>query len=68
MNRPWSLIAGLLGVVFLAGAVMYWFVPASVNPTTGVPYFHAHRAIVSFIIALVLFAFAWFQTRRSPRT
>jgi hypothetical protein len=68
MNRPWSLIAGLLGVVFFAGAVMYWFVPASVNPTTGVPYFHAHRAIVSFIIALVLFAFAWFQTRRSPRT
>jgi hypothetical protein len=68
MNRPWPLIAGLLGIVCLAGAVMYWFVPASVNPTTGVPYFHVHRAIISLIIALVLFAFAWFQSRRSPRT
>jgi hypothetical protein len=64
MNRLWPLIAGLLGVVFLAGAVMYWFVPAGVDPGSGVPYFHVKRAIVSLIIALVLFAFAWFQSRR----
>jgi hypothetical protein len=66
MSRPLPLIAGLLGVVFIAGAVMYWFVPASVNPTTGVPYFHVHRAIISLVIALVLFAFAWLQSRRGP--
>ena len=57
MNRLWPLIAGLLGVVFLAGAVMYWFVPAGVDQASGVSYFHVKRAIVSLIIALVLFAF-----------
>jgi hypothetical protein len=68
MNRLWPLIAGLLGVVFLAGAVMYWFVPAGVDQASGVSYFHVKRAIVSLIIALVLFAFAWFQSRRrGPR-
>ena len=64
MNRPLPLIAGILGVLFLAGAAMYWFVPAGVDQASGVSYFHVKRAIVSLIIALVLFAFAWFQSRR----
>jgi hypothetical protein len=33
MNRPLPLIAGLLGVLFLAIAAMYWFVPASGLPS-----------------------------------
>jgi hypothetical protein len=61
--NPWPLIAGLVGVVFLAGAVRYWFVPWGVD-AGGVPHFHVTRAIVSLIIALVLFAFAWYQSRR----
>ena len=64
MNRPVPLIAGLLGVVFLAGAAMYWFVPWGVDPASGAAYFHVKRAVASFIIALVLFAFAWYQNRR----
>lgn len=64
VSRPLPLIAGLLGVLFLAIAAMYWFVPAGVEE--GVPYFHFKRAIASLIIALVLFAFAWLQSRRRP--
>jgi hypothetical protein len=66
MNRPLPLIAGLLGLVFVAGAVMYWFIPAGVDQASGAPYFHVHRAIISLIIGLVLFAFAWLQSRRGP--
>jgi hypothetical protein len=33
MNRPLPLIAGLLGVLFLAIAAMCWFVPASGLPS-----------------------------------
>ena len=35
MNRPLPLIAGLLGVLFLAIAALYWFVPAG-RPSTSV--------------------------------
>jgi hypothetical protein len=33
MNRPLPQIAGLLGVLFLAIAAMYWFVPAGGLPS-----------------------------------
>jgi hypothetical protein len=59
MNRSMPLIGGLLGVLFLVGAAWYSF--------GGVPH-HPLRAIISLIIALVLFAFAWFQRRRSLPT
>jgi hypothetical protein len=69
MDRPLPLIAGLLGLLFLAIAAMYWFVPAGSLPSfipgfiDGSAYIHVKHAIVSLIIALVLFAFAWFQSR-----
>jgi hypothetical protein len=70
MNQPLPLIAGLLGVLFLAVAAMYWFVPAGGLPSfvpgfiAGSAYIHVKHAILSLIIALVLFAFAWLQGRR----
>ena len=70
MNRPLPLIAGLLGVLFLAAAAMYWFIPAGGLPSffpgfeAGDAHIHVKHAIVSLIIALVLFAFAWFQGSR----
>jgi hypothetical protein len=67
MNRSLPLIGGLLGILFLAIAAYYWFVPGGPDPTSGVPLFHVKRAIILLIIALVLFAFAWFQSRRSAR-
>jgi hypothetical protein len=70
MNRTLPLIAELLGLLFLAVAAMYWFVPAS-GLTSFFPGFNAgsahiavKHAIGSLVIALVLFAFAWLQSRR----
>jgi hypothetical protein len=70
MNRPLPLIAGLLGVLFLVIAAMYWFVPAGGLPSffpgfkPDSAHIAAKHAIGSLIIALVLFAFAWLQSRR----
>jgi hypothetical protein len=70
MNRPLPLIAGLLGVLFLAIAAMYWFVSASGLPSffpgfkAGSDHTAVKHAIGSLVIALVLFAFAWLQSRR----
>ena len=69
MNRPVPLIAGLLGVLFLAAA-MYWFVPASSLPSffpgfkAGSAHIAVKHAIGSLVIALILFAFAWLQSKR----
>ena len=71
MNRPLPLIAGLLGVLFLAIAVMYWFVPVGSLPSffpgfkVGSAHIASKHAIGSLIIALVLFTFAWLQIRRA---
>ena len=73
MNRPLPLIAGLLGVFFLAIAAMYWFVPAGGLPSffpgfkAGSAHIAAKHAIGSLTIALVLFALAWLQSRRRAR-
>jgi hypothetical protein len=70
VNRPLPLIAGLLGVLFLAIAVMYWFVPVGSLPSffpgfkAGSAHIAGKHAIGSLIIALVLFTFAWLQIRR----
>jgi hypothetical protein len=71
MTRPLPLIAGLLGVLFLVIAATYWLVPVGSLPSFS-PGFEAgsahvaHKhAVGSLIIALVLFTFAWLQSRRS---
>ena len=66
MNRPLPLIAGLLGLLFLAVAAMYWFVPASGLPSffPGFKAGSAHIAVKHAIDSLLLFAFAWLQSRR----
>ena len=70
MSRPLPLIAGLLGVVFLVVAVVYWVVPAGGLPSffpgfaEGGAHIHHRHAIVSLVIALVLFAFAWLRSRQ----
>ena len=71
MTRPLPLIAGLLGVAFLALAALYCFVPAGNLPSflpgfeAGGDHVHIKHAIGSLIIALVLFGFAWLQSRQS---
>jgi hypothetical protein len=69
MTRPVPLIAGLLGLVSLALAAVYWLVPAGDLPSfmpgfkAGVNAVHVRHALGSLIVALVLFAVAWFSSR-----
>jgi hypothetical protein len=73
MTRPLPVIAGLLGVVFLALAAVYCFVPAGSLPSflpgfaAGYPHVHLKHALGSFIVALVLFGIAWFSGRPQGR-
>ena len=66
MTKPLPLIAGILGVVFLALAALYGLTPAGSLPTfipgyeAGSDHVHMTHALVSLIVALVLFALAWF--------
>ncbi|MGO9421513.1 hypothetical protein [Roseiarcus sp.] len=71
MTRPLPLIAGILGLVFLALAVLYWLTPAGELPSflpgfvAGVDKPHVKHALGSLVVAIVLFGFAWFQ--RAPQ-
>jgi len=67
MTKPLPLIAGILGVVFLALAALYGLTPAGSLPAfipgfeAGSDHVHMTHALVSLIVALLLFVFAWFQ-------
>jgi hypothetical protein len=70
MTRPLPLIVGILGVVFLVIAAVYWLTPAESLPAF-LPGFeagdvrpHVKHALGSFIIALILFALSWFLGSR----
>ena len=70
MRNSLPLVAALLGVVFLAVAVAYFLIPAGSLPAflpgfeTGSEHVHFRHGLVSIVVALVLFAFAWFQRAR----
>jgi len=70
MTRLAPLIAGLLGVLFLVLAVVYWLTPAGSLPSflpgfePGGDHVHLKHALGSLVAALILFAFAWFQRER----
>ena len=69
MNRAFlAPLAVLIGVLLVIVAVMYWVVPAG-----SLPHFfpgflaestlrHYKHGLASFIVALALFAYAWFTT------
>ncbi len=68
MMRPVPLIAGLLGVVFLVLAGVYFIEPAGSLPSflpgfeAGSDRVHMTHGIGSLVVAIVLFAVAWFQS------
>jgi hypothetical protein len=70
MKNPLPLVAALLGVVFLALAAAYFLTPAGSLPAflpgfkAGSDHVHFRHGLVSLIVALALFAFAWFQRSR----
>jgi hypothetical protein len=66
-------IAIVLGVAFIALAVVYWAEPAGSLPSwlpgheSGSGHHHIKHGIAAFIVGLALLVFAWFQTgRRKP--
>ena len=60
--------AAVVGVLLLVVAVVYWVEPASSLPgffpghEAGSDRHHVKHGIAALVVALCLFAFAWFQT------
>lgn len=70
MTRPVPLIAALLGLICLIAAVMYFAMPASALPgffpgheAAASAHHHYTHGVAALVVALVLFAFAWFQSK-----
>ena len=61
-------VSVLLGVVFVILALVYWFTPAGSLPTylpgyiAGSTLIHFKHGLASLILALAVFAFAWFKS------
>jgi hypothetical protein len=76
MSKRQNLIlpAVLLGVVFLAIAVVYFVDPAGSLPSffpgykAGSSHHHTKHGIAAFVVAVALFIFAWFQSGPSEPT
>jgi hypothetical protein len=70
MNKPLPILAGLLGVLFVAAAAFYWLTPAGSLPAffpgfkASSEHVHVRHALGSLVLALGLFALAWFQSAR----
>ena len=62
-------VAIILGLAFLAMAVVYWVVPAGSLPSfvpgfeAGIPRTHLKHGVASAVVAVVLFGFAWYAGR-----
>jgi hypothetical protein len=73
MTRPVPLVAGLLGVLFLIIAAVYWLIPAGGLPSffpgfeAGADQVHFKHGLVALIVAIVLLAVAWFQSEPERR-
>jgi hypothetical protein len=68
MKQPLIWGAVLLGLVLLVLTAVYWIEPAGSLPAfrpgyeAGSPHIHFKHGLGALILALALFAFAWFQT------
>jgi hypothetical protein len=68
MNKPMVWVAAVLGIAFLLLTAVYWIEPAGSLPAfipgyeAGSSQIHFKHGLGTLILALALFAFAWFQT------
>lgn len=68
--KPLAVVAIVLGVVCLALSVCYWVTPAASLPAffpgheaAGPTIYHHKHAYAAVVLALLLFAFGWFQSK-----
>jgi hypothetical protein len=73
-RNPLALAAVILGMAFIAIAIMYWTVPAKSLPgpsflghSSGDSAVHVKHGIASFLVGLACFAYAWFQSGPNKR-
>jgi hypothetical protein len=68
MKTPLTVAAVLVGIVLLVLTVVYWLEPAGSLPSflpgyeAGSPHVHFKHGLGALILALAVFAFAWFRT------
>jgi hypothetical protein len=73
MKKALAVAAVVLGVVFLALAIVYWTTPASGLPSFFPGYdptmagIHFKHGLASLIISVLLFVYAWFATGKKKR-
>jgi hypothetical protein len=70
--RKWALPAALVGILLVVVAVVYFVEPEHSLPSffpghasassAEATHHHTKHGIAALVVALVLFAFAWFQT------
>ena len=69
-NKTLSILSVVLGIVFVAIAIVYWTTPAGSLPTfmpgyiAGATGLHTKHAIASILLAIILFIFAWFKSAK----
>jgi hypothetical protein len=67
-SKTLSILAVLLGVVFLVLAFIYWLTPANALPTylpgydASLATVHVKHGVAAFLLALASFVFAWFKS------
>jgi hypothetical protein len=73
MKKALSTVAIVLGVGFLIVAIYYWITPASALPSFFPGYdptmagVHFKHGLLSLILAVLLFIYAWFNTGKKKR-
>lgn len=73
MRKKLGIIALVLGILFVALAIYYWITPANAlpsffpgyNPAMLAPHFK--HGLAAFILAVLLFIYAWFATGKKNR-
>lgn len=70
-RRALGIAAAIIGVLLLIVALVYWAEPASSLPgvfpghEAGSDHHHVKHGIAAAVVAVALFAYAWFQTAPS---
>lgn len=68
MNKLFTWIIGILGILFIIGAIVYWTHPAGMLPTfmpgysAGSATVHFKHGLASLILGVGAFILIWFQT------